>query len=327
MKRFEIPYIKIILLFTLNLAIFSAESTGQKTENAVIQPTAARMMPLAHKALISQLYKNKNGLYAVGERGHIFHSPGGKSEDFVQLKSPARQYLSAITGDGGKRLWAVGHDSLILHSSNGGESWIIQHFKPKWNLPPYGDFFIPLFDIVHVGGDELVAVGAYGMYLRTTDGGNHWEKVSIDEEGPHFFDVDRSPSGTLFLAGEFGAVIRCPSSGKDPERLETEVDGTFFGIEVISDDEWFGYGLRGRIYHYRSGEMKTVPNESKAAVFGSLPHKGGVTFFGTDGFLLNFSDGKSTPKSLPERVGITDGFSDGKKLILSTTEGFRALDW
>ena len=275
--RTQVCLITLLTGLFLPASLAEENDSGEEAKAAMVFPS--RVLPLAQSSIISKLYRSKNGLFAVGERGHIFHSASFKGNDFKQLETPARQYLTAITGDGDQRLWAVGHDSIILYSDNGGKSFSVQHFKTSWKFPSSGEFFIPLFDIVYLGGDELVAVGAYGMFLRTTDGGKHWMLVPIDEEGPHFFDVDQAPSGQLFLAGEFGAVFRCASSGEEAERLNTDVESSFFGIEVISDEEWYGYGLRGRIYHYQSGSMGTISTDSNATIFGSLVHDDGILFY------------------------------------------------
>ncbi|MBT3784559.1 hypothetical protein HOF92_06250 [bacterium] len=307
----------LLPVFFVSLVFAEAEEESRPAQE--IKPIPVRILPSAHKALASQLYSGKKGLFASGERGHIFYSSTGKIDDFQQLQTPARQYLTALTGDGDQRLWAVGHDSIILHSGDSGKTWQVQHFKVKWQKP--------LFDVLFIQKDEVIAVGAYGLYLRTLDGGKTWAEIMVNEEEPHFFDADLTPSGKVYLVGEFGTVMRCSSSGENPERIETDSDGTFFGIEVVGEDEWFGYGLRGRIYHFNKGESELLSNDSKASIFGSLPHKGGITFFGADGYLLNYSGGKTTAKSLPERVGITDGVVSGPDLILSTTEGFRVLRW
>ena len=319
MKNFLKSGSWFLLLPAFLIFLTSLKAEEESKPIVEIKPKPVRILPAAHKALVSQLYSNKNGLFAAGERGHIFHSSSGKIEDFKQLQTPARQYLTALTGDGDKRLWGVGHDSVILHSTDAGKTWLVQHFKVQWQKP--------LFDVLYIKEDEVIAVGAYGLYLRTLDGGKSWVEIMINEEEPHFFDADLTPSGKVYLAGEFGTVMRCSSSGENPERIETDADGTFFGIEVVGEDEWFGYGLRGRIHHFHEGASELLPNDSKASIFGSLPHKGGITFFGADGYLLNYSGGKTTAKSLPERVGITDGVVSGPDLILSTTEGFRVLRW
>ncbi len=283
-------------------------------------PSPARMLELSSQGLVSQLYASQKSLFACGERGHIFQfSPSMKPEDVKQIQTPARQYLTAITGDLGQRLWAVGHDSIILFSPDAGRSWEVQHFKPEWEKP--------LFDVVFVGTDEVVAVGAYGLYLHSSDGGKQWRKVMVNEEEPHFFDADLLTSQQIYLAGEFGTVMRCPPSGKNPQRFETEIEGSLFGIEVMGDKQWFGFGLRGRIYHYKEGKTQLIPTNSKASIFGSLSHDSGITFFGADGFLLHYTSGKTITRSIKDRVIITDAAASGSNLILSTTEGFRVLPW
>ena len=106
--RTQVCLIMLLTGLLSSLSLAEENGSGEEVKAAMVFPS--RVLPLAQNSIISKLYKSKNGLFAVGERGHIFHSASFKGNEFRQLKTPARQYLTAITGDGDQRLWAVGHD-------------------------------------------------------------------------------------------------------------------------------------------------------------------------------------------------------------------------
>ena len=102
----------IALLFSLGVNI-SAE-VGGDIEYAEIQP-------LAVESLLLDVVRIGDRLVAAGERGHIIYSDDG--HDWVQ--STAVPTLSTINKlfvlD--NRLWAAGHDSVILTSADRGKTW------------------------------------------------------------------------------------------------------------------------------------------------------------------------------------------------------------
>ncbi|MFW6339665.1 MAG: WD40/YVTN/BNR-like repeat-containing protein, partial [Wenzhouxiangella sp.] len=64
-----------------------------------------------------------------------------------------------------------GHDSVIIHSYDYGQTWTLQHFEPDWEQP--------LLDVHFGDGDAGIAIGAYGLFMRTEDAGRHWEALEM----------------------------------------------------------------------------------------------------------------------------------------------------
>ena len=79
---------------------------------------------------------------------------------------PVRATLTRVTFAGG-RLWAVGHDSTIIHSRDMGRTWTLQHFEPEWEKP--------LLDVHFFNANDGIAIGAYGLYMQTANAGEDWE--------------------------------------------------------------------------------------------------------------------------------------------------------
>ena len=93
---------------------------------AAIRAENAMIMPLADRSLLLDITAVGERLVAVGERGHILHSEK-PAEGWDQAQVPARQMLTAVYFADERRGWAVGHDGLVLVTSNGGMDWSRQY--------------------------------------------------------------------------------------------------------------------------------------------------------------------------------------------------------
>jgi photosystem II stability/assembly factor-like uncharacterized protein len=135
--------------------------------------------------------------------------------------------------------WASGHSGIILTTTNSGDSWE-RVSEPDPEISYFGSFFF----------DEWngIFVGSYGEYSKTNDAGFSLENELIDEEEPHFYAIERSPNGTLFLAGEMGQIHRSKNQGRNWTRLKFPYEGSLFGILCLDDDTLLAYGLRGHIF-------------------------------------------------------------------------------
>ena len=132
-------------------------------------PSPAIHAPLASESLVLHVTETSRNLVAVGERGHVLLSEDGRSWTQAEFV-PVQATLTRVTY-ADERLWAVGHDSTIVHSYDYGKTWSLQHFEPDWEKP--------LLDVHFSNGDEGVAIGAYGLYMRTEDAGRHWEVLDM----------------------------------------------------------------------------------------------------------------------------------------------------
>ncbi|MBK5351447.1 glycosyl hydrolase, partial [Pseudomonas sp. TH41] len=61
-------------------------------------------------------------LVAVGQRGHIFYSDDAGVR-WHQAEVPVSSDLVAVQFPSPTQGWAVGHDGVVLHSDNNGETW------------------------------------------------------------------------------------------------------------------------------------------------------------------------------------------------------------
>lgn len=156
----------------LGLAVFLSlwvTSLSAVAQPAHEMPRPADRAPLASKSLVLDLVRTSRNWVAVGERGHILLSSDGINWQQAQFV-PAQATLTRVTYTD-ERLWAVGHDSTILHSYDYGDTWALQHFEPSWEKP--------LLDVHFFDRNSGIAIGAFGLMMRTSDAGRNWSILDM----------------------------------------------------------------------------------------------------------------------------------------------------
>ena len=141
--------------------------------------------------------------------------------------------------------WAVGHQSVILKSGDGGETWA----KANAENDPETAYL----DILFLDAKTGFIVGSYGKFLSTSDGGKTWTEAKQDDD-PHFSHIIPAPDGGLWLTGEFGTVRRSGDRARRWEPLATPYEGTFFGALPLAKGGAVVFGLRGNIFRSEDGK-------------------------------------------------------------------------
>lgn len=179
-------------------------------------------------------------ILAVGERGTIL----GTNDQGRTWEARPAAVEATLTGisfaPDGRRGWVVGHDALILATEDGGRSW-----RKQWQGENLTDSFL---DVIALDERHVIAVGAFGLFVETTDGGTTWRQRQLLEDDYHLNRLSRGTSGTLYLAGEHGTLLRSRDQGATWDGIYSPYDGSFYGILPLSDTRLLAYGLRGRLY-------------------------------------------------------------------------------
>lgn len=160
---------EFIGMLTLSAFVVAASELPARQDS--IEPEPAIQARLADQSLLLDVMSAESGLVAVGSRGHVLLSENGL--DWRQAASvPVQAALTRVTRYG-RRLWAVGHDATILSSTDAGETWFVQHFEPEAEEP--------LLDVLFVDANTGFAVGAYGRFMTTADGGINWDTERLTD--------------------------------------------------------------------------------------------------------------------------------------------------
>lgn len=156
----------------------------------------------------------------------------------------------------------------------------------------------PLLDVWFENDQHGFVVGAYGMVLRTQDGGETWEDWGPQLSNPqnfHLNSVARVTGGALVIVGEAGQVHVSVDNGDTWEQRESPYDGSLFGVMGTGKvNEVLAFGLRGNTMLStdlgRSWTM--VANEGGTTLNnGSVADDGRITLVGNSGAVLMSSNG------------------------------------
>ncbi|WP_143869672.1 WD40/YVTN/BNR-like repeat-containing protein [Catenovulum sediminis] len=234
-------------------------------------------------------------IVAIGERGHVVHLDNAhatQKRDVVGVEP----MLTAITQSPSGRLWAVGHQSIIVYSDDSGRSWH-KSYQPN-NLNP-------LLDVEFIDDNHGIAIGAYGLFYRTRDAGRNWTQeyhigllpeedqaylLEIKEASeadylfelsailPHLNQLKRVGSN-LYLVGELGLFAVSYDNGRSWQRIEIPYYGSLYEIAYAQQQLFIG-GMRGSIFRFAHidgqisgrGEKISISepvNINKILLFGS----------------------------------------------------------
>ncbi len=240
----------------------------------------AEIQPLATRSVLLDITRTDAGrMVAVGERGHVILSDDGETWRQARVV-PTRSTLTSVEASG-RRLWAAGHDTVIITSGDGGETWTREYFDPERQQAVMGLHFV----------DEQngVAIGAYGLYLTTDDGGENWLDGAVDDENEfHLNDMVRFDDGRRIIAGEAGYSYRSFDDGESWEPLDLPYLGSMWGAVAVRNDCVIFFGLRGHIFEScdfgDSWEELTV--DTLSSLSGAAFDRGKTLIAGNSGALL-----------------------------------------
>ena len=297
---------------------------------AVVWPepaaSAAEKLPLATQSLLLDFVEAGKRAVAVGERGVVL-----LSDDRTNWRQaadvPTRVTLTAVSAVGDK-VWAVGRDGMIIASTDGGDHWTVQR-KDPWQPPNPGRagddarHGAPLLDVLFIDETHGIAIGAYSLFLETSDGGATWtprnilaqakeaaakpaagakdaenkenwtfskEELKIaDEDEPHFNAIARTSDGSLLIAAERGSILRSRDAGKTWQRTKLPYDGSMFGALGFEGQRVLVFGLRGHAFETEDlgDTWHEVPTGTELSLLGGARLTGGgAAIVGANGLVL-----------------------------------------
>ena len=243
------------------------------------------LAPLAPRSLLLDVAAADGRLVAVGERGHVLISDDSGAS-WKQVVVPTRSTLTGVFFLDRERGWAVGHDAVILRTTDGGQTWERVHWAPEEESP--------LFDVWFSSPLKGFAVGAYGSFYVTHDGGESWVEEPISEGDAHLHKLAKSATGTLFLAAEAGTIFRSSDGGETWDELESPYEGSYFGVLPLEGDVVLVFGLRGHLYRSQDAGESWEEIETRTTAMltdGVVLADGTVVVVGLAGAVLISGDG------------------------------------
>ncbi|HEU0198967.1 MAG TPA: YCF48-related protein, partial [Burkholderiaceae bacterium] len=288
--------------------------------------TPAVPSALAPQSVLIAAARVNQRLIAAGSRGHILVSDDG-GRVWNQRAVPVSSDLTALhfpAGTQASRGWAVGHDGVVLHSPDGGLSWVkqldgrqanalmVDHYEKlaqagdadasrvlsevKRLVEPGPDQ--PFLDVWFENEQTGYVVGSFNMIFRTSDGGRSWEPLyhrTENPEGLHLYGV-RGIGGEIYIAGERGLLLKLNRATDRFSALSSPYKGTYFGI-VGKLGTLVVYGLRGNAFRSQDAGktwQKSETGISSGITAGTLLPDGRFVLVSQGGqVLLSADDGRT----------------------------------
>lgn len=281
---------------------------GLRLAEPSVRPASPRDQ--AQQAVMLGLARAGRTLLAVGERGLIVRSLD-QGRSWQQASVPVSVSLTAVAFASPQVAWAVGHAGVVLRSTDGGARWqrvldgravaalhqqqtqarlanaaaddtaarqALAQARQLVDDGPDKPWLGLHFESEHVGW----LFGAYGLLLRTDDGGDTWQSWLHRVDNPrglHLYAL-AVRGDTLVLAGEQGLLLKSTDAGQRFTALASPYRGSFFTADLSPTGELIATGLRGHAWRSRDGGTS----------FDKLATPGPVSFSGStwlaDGRLL-----------------------------------------
>lgn len=291
----------------------------------------ALQSPLAAQRLLLSVAVAGDRLVAVGPRGHIvFSTDAGVT--WQQSEVPVSSDLTAVFFASPKRGWAVGHDGVVLATRDGGITWtkqldgrevnelVLADLRTKLAADPASTLLQgliveaernkelgpdkPFLDVWFENDTLGFVVGAYGLLLRTEDGGKTWQSWFDRQDNPRLMSLYsiRPAAGALYIAGEGGTVLRLDPVAQRFVATPVDYVGTMFGVADAGTGVLV-YGLRGNAFRSAdSGKSwsKVDTHLPASIVSGTTLAPGVVVLADQGGRLAISSDGGMAFSLLPQ---------------------------
>ena len=202
----------------------------------------------AERSLITAMEKVGDRIYAVGVHGIIMFSDNNgdtwTQADFV----PYQNTITDISCASVKMCWVTGHDATILHSSDSGLNWVKQY-------EDY-DFDAPLLSIHMYDDKDGIAIGAFALSLRTSNGGESWDYLFLDDDDyqPHLNYVygdnqawRKSAKNEGYAVGEIGKYYISDDRGLNWLVVDTGYIGSYWSGVKVDEGQTLLFGMSGNI--------------------------------------------------------------------------------
>src|SRR5690554_1278828 len=299
-------------------------SIGAQTSYGFKDPldTDAVLSHLAEKSLLNSVVSAGDRLVAVGQRGHILYSDN-EGQTWQQAYVPVSSDLTDVHFPTPKHGWAVGHDSVVLKTTDGGTTWEKQldgrHFDQLFEGFSIPEEVIDFeFEMLQMAIDRFrmqgpenpflsvwfedesngFVFGVFNLILRTTDGGKSWSPWIAKTENPdelHFYSAQRVGE-ELYVVGERGLVLRFDQGVGRFLDVSAPYQGTLFGL-TGNNDVLIVFGLRGHIFRSVNKGVSWTEVESNLSVSltgSAVMPNGIIVLVGQNGSMLRSFDNGAT---------------------------------
>ena len=283
-------------------------------------------------------------LVAVGDYGNILYSDDNGAS-WRQAEVPVQVMLTAVDFVDAEYGWTVGHDAVILHTQDGGETWtrqldgrqtgeLLLAGATAWEADVRARMDTaddddgeelsleldaaqmavaeaereaeigptrPFLDVKFLDRSHGYAIGAFGYFFETRDGGAIWRDASArvpNYEALHLYSIAAQDAENLIVVGEFGLALRSEDRGETWHPFDLSYEGTLFNVFAQDSDTWI-VGLRGHVFHSpdRGASWQPVQIASQSSLLGgAVVSEARVVLVGLGGLILETGVAEAEPQ-------------------------------
>jgi len=240
---------RLCALFTTGIFALAAmaESSGN-VEYATVAPRVST-------STLIDIERADSRIVAVGERGHVLYSDD-EGATWQQGKMPFIRMLTGVSFVDDSHGWAVGHQSMIFHTSDGGESWTRQLDGTKFQQQANRDNLTRTEEAYKALAAELEANPDPDRELELEDALFAFEDAEMLLEQPalptNLHDVWFMDSNHGWAVGSFGRLVETRDGGKTWENrahlVHTPEEFHLNGVTGSSRGEVFLAGEGGILF-------------------------------------------------------------------------------
>lgn len=319
-------------LFTFGAALHAA-TAFPALERAALAVKAPERQVMQAAALAGRR------LVAVGERGLVVLSDDAGSSWRQARTVPTSTTLTAVSFADDKLGWAVGHGGVVLHTLDGGETWVkqadgkslaqaaLRSAEETFKRKPDSAVAVravsdanalvadgpdkPLLDVVFQDAKHGWIVGAYNLFFETRDGGATWVGAGQRLSNPKALHLNAIcvQGDVLFIVGEQGQMHRSLDGGQSFESVASPYKGSWFSLAAGTDGSVVVAGLRGNVFYSadRGKQWKSMEGTPPVSfVSARLLNDGSVLLGNQAGQLFTSKNGAALqPVSAPAVQGLT----------------------
>lgn len=156
--------------------------------------------------------------------------------------------------------WMVGESSDIYHTTNGGQSWVIQ-FSDSSSQEYYN-----LSEISTVDSENIYSISTNNKVLISNDGGSSWRKEQPDLSNNYYNRVEAINNNSGVIFGK--DFLKTNDNGSSWERVSNSLKVDFSKIDFVSEKLGWGIGSLGILKTIDGGRSWKVQYENES-IYGT----------------------------------------------------------
>ncbi|RYJ59972.1 MULTISPECIES: WD40/YVTN/BNR-like repeat-containing protein [Pseudomonas] len=296
--RFSGKWLGVMVFVLLVLFVVEASVAAEG-----IDPLREPSKPINASVPLLGIDRAGDALVGVGLHGMIKRSTDGGTT-WQQVQSPVSTDLVQVRFRDPMNGWIVGHDSVLLNTTDGGLTWsvqldgrtvlarlkayygeraehgvegaaeMLQEVEFSMNTSATPDVLAsPFLDVMFNEDKVGYVIGAFGLILRSTDDGATWDpwiEQTDNTRRMHLYGLDERDD-VFYIVGEQGLLMRQDPQTQQFTTIETPYNGTYFGVRALPN-LLLAYGLRGNLYASRDdgGQWQQIDTGLNASLVSAV---------------------------------------------------------